>query len=197
VTREGQERRGRGRDRYNRDRRERSTRDASAAEAIDGPETGQTTKARDENDAQVQPTARQALQSEPEVSPSETAATPFIAVQAPVASDSGTSAPKVAMASPVFGSRGLPKVHPFELPLADLAQIAEGSGLQWINSDATRVAQVRAAIEAEPKPVHAPRERIPMVMSDDGPLILVETRRDLAGFRLPFEKAASADARTP
>ena len=91
----------------------------------------------------------------------------------------------------------MPKVQSFELPLADLAQIAEGSGLQWINSNAERVAQVRAAIEAEPKPIRTPRERVPVPLSDEGPLILVETRRDLGTYTLPFEKATSADARTP
>ncbi|MET0542705.1 MAG: hypothetical protein ABWZ88_13220, partial [Variovorax sp.] len=80
------------------------------------------------------------------------------------------------------------KVQPFALPLDELAQIAEGSGLQWVNSDADRVAQVRAAIDAEPRPVHVPRERPPTIEIDDGPLILVETRRDLANLTLPFEQ---------
>jgi len=87
-------------------------------------------------------------------------------------------------------TRTMPKVQPFVLPLDELAQIAEGSGLQWVNSDADRVAQVRAAIAAEPKPVHVPRERPPAIVLDDGPLVLVETRRDLAGIVLPFEQAA-------
>ena len=96
----------------------------------------------------------------------------------------------IVVPSSVAPSRALPKVQPFILPLDELAQIAEGSGLQWVNSDADRVAQVRAAIEAEPKPVHVPRERPPAIVVDDGPLVLVETRRDLAGIVLPFEKAA-------
>lgn len=86
----------------------------------------------------------------------------------------------------------MPRVTAFELPLAHLAQIAEGSGLHWVNSDAERVAQVQAAIAAEPKPVHVPRERPALVQLDDGPLVLVETRRDLAQVVLPFEDGASA-----
>jgi len=89
-------------------------------------------------------------------------------------------------------ARGMPKVTPFELPLADLAQIAEGSGLHWVNSDAERVAQIQAAIAAEPKPVHVPRERPPVVVLDEGPLVLVETRRDLSQVVLPFEDGSSA-----
>ena len=44
-----------------------------------------------------------------------------------------------------------------------------------------------AAIAAEPKPIHVPRERPPAVQIDQGPLILVETRRDLRNMELPFE----------
>jgi ribonuclease E len=82
---------------------------------------------------------------------------------------------------------GMPRVQAFELPLDQLSQIAEGSGLQWINSDADKVAAVQAAIAAEPKPVHVPRERPPAVVLDEGPLVLVETRRDLREMKLPFE----------
>jgi len=32
------------------------------------------------------------------------------------------------------------------------------------------------------------RERPPMVVLDDGPLILVETRKDLSDLQLPFEQ---------
>lgn len=58
-----------------------------------------------------------------------------------------------------------------------------------MNSDAERVAQVRAAIAAEPKPIHVPRERPPAIVIDEGPLVLVETRRDLGNMVLPFEEA--------
>ncbi len=43
---------------------------------------------------------------------------------------------------------------------------------------------------AEPKPVHVPRERPPLVSVDEGPLVLVETRRDLKELTLPFEQTA-------
>jgi ribonuclease E len=105
--------------------------------------------------------------------------------------DRGGSA-KAPAAAPAAESRALPKVQPFELPLGELAQIAEGSGLQWVNSDAERIAQARAAMDAEPKPVHVPRERPAAVVLDEGPLVLVETRRDLGSLSLPFEQAAEA-----
>ncbi len=74
----------------------------------------------------------------------------------------------------------MPRVEPYVLALADLEAVASNSGLQWVNSDPSRVAAVQAAIATEPKPVHVPRERAPLVVVDEGPLILVETRKELA-----------------
>ena len=79
-----------------------------------------------------------------------------------------------------------PKVQPYHLPVAELAEVAQGSGLEWVNSDADKVAAAHAAIAAEPKPVHVPRERPPVVVVDEGPLVLVETRKDLRNLSLPF-----------
>ena len=86
---------------------------------------------------------------------------------------------------------GLPRVQRFDLPVNELAQVAQGSGLQWVNSDAEKIAAVQAAIAAEPKPIHVPRERAPVVVSDEGPLVLVETKRDLREMKLPFEQPGS------
>ncbi|MEN9543493.1 MAG: ribonuclease, partial [Pseudomonadota bacterium] len=40
---------------------------------------------------------------------------------------------------------------------------------------------------AEPKPVHVPREIKAVLAADEGPLVLVETRKNLAQIKLPFE----------
>jgi ribonuclease E len=69
-----------------------------------------------------------------------------------------------------------------------LQQVASGSGLQWINTDADRVAAVQAAIAAEPSLQHVPRERPAAVVLDNRPLVLVETKRDLRNMTLPFEQ---------
>jgi ribonuclease E len=68
-----------------------------------------------------------------------------------------------------------------------LARVATDSGLEWVNSDAGKIAAVQAAIAAEPKPIRMPRERPPAVVLDEGPLVLVETRKDLREMKLPFE----------
>lgn len=83
------------------------------------------------------------------------------------------------------------ELPPFELPLDELQQIASGAGLQWVNSDADKIRAVQEAIAAAPKPVHVPRERQPIVIPDDGPLVLVETRKDLSQLKLPFEVLAA------
>ena len=80
---------------------------------------------------------------------------------------------------------------PYDLPLEQLQEIADGAGLQWVNSDADKIRAVQEAIAAAPKPVHVPRERKPIVMPDDGPLVLVETRKDLSQLKLPFEVLAA------
>jgi ribonuclease E len=80
--------------------------------------------------------------------------------------------------------------EPFVLPLTELQSIASAAGLEWVNSDVEKIRQVQEAIANEPKPVHVPRERKPPVVLDEGPLILVETRKDLNQITLPFENAA-------
>ncbi len=81
----------------------------------------------------------------------------------------------------------MPKVGSYDLPLAQLQDVAQSSGLQWVNSNPERVAQIQAAIAAEPRPLHVPRERAAPVVLDEGPLILVETKRDLGQLHMPFE----------
>jgi ribonuclease E len=87
-------------------------------------------------------------------------------------------------------SKGMPKVQSFDLPLESLMEVAKTSGLQWINSNAERIATVQAAIASEPKPVHVPRERPAPVVLSDKPLVLVETKKDLRNLTLPFEEAS-------
>jgi ribonuclease E len=95
----------------------------------------------------------------------------------------------VAAAAAPATTRQLPKVEAYSLPIDALAQVAVASGLQWVNSDADKIAAVQAAIAAEPQPAHVPRERPAPVALDDRPLVLVETRRDLRDLKLPFEDA--------
>ncbi|MDR6452123.1 Rne/Rng family ribonuclease [Variovorax paradoxus] len=200
--REGEERRGRSRDRYGRDRRERGPRDDSetgvAGASADSAEAGEaparqpaqplaTAERTAVPEAEAREPAPRSYFDRPAAAAPAAPATPAVAVAAaaaaPVAVESSSK--------PAANGRALPKVQPFELPLTELAQIAESSGLQWVNSDAERIAQARAAIAAEPKPVHVPRERPPAIVLDDGPLVLVETRRELGAMTLPFEKAPS------
>jgi len=131
-----------------------------------------------------------------------TAAAPDVApaaIQAPApAAQTAVAAPLTApVAAPVAATSaaatvGMPSVSAYQLPISDLLAVAEGSGLQWVNSNAEKVAAVQAAIAAEPKPVHVPRERAPLVVLDEGPLILVETKRDLRQMALPTDNDVTA-----
>ena len=106
----------------------------------------------------------------------------------PVANRSDGAAP----AAPALAlSRELPKVQPFDLPMDELAQLAQSSGLSWVNSDAGKIGAAQAAMAAEPKAIHVPRERPAPTAIDEGPLVLVETKRDLRNMILPFEQSAN------
>jgi len=196
----GERRERRSRDRYGRDRRERNS-DARTEEAAAAPEAAQASDApaAEQEQRPQRSYFDRANTAAAEQAPAQTAAqtaAPEAAVRvqvtapeaAPVAAAPASApAPTPVSASvPAAANAGMPKVQTYSLPLGDLQQIASGSGLEWVNSDADKVAAVQAAIAAEPKPVHVPRERPPVVVIDEGPLVLVETRKDLADMKLPF-----------
>ena len=110
-------------------------------------------------------------------------------IAAPVAAVAPVPVPAPApVAAPAAAAQGLPKVQAFALPMDALNQVAQGSGLSWVNSDAAKVAAVQAAIAAEAKSVHVPRARAAPAQIDTDPLVLVETKRDLRSLQLPFEE---------
>ncbi len=206
ATPERRERRSR--DRYGRDRRERGeprteavTGEASEAQPPvvsapgDSTETAprsyfdraahaSTAVSTSATDTEARPADSQVTApASVSVAPASAVAVAPAVVPAPVAT--ATSAP-VTTASAAPAAKGLPRVQAFQLPVDELIQVAQQSGLQWVNSDPAKIAMVQAAIAAEPKPVHVPRERPPLVILDEGPLILVETRKDLSEMKLPF-----------
>jgi ribonuclease E len=93
-----------------------------------------------------------------------------------------------AVAAPVAPIR----IEPYALPTDALHSLAGGAGLQWVNSDAEKIRVVHEAMAREPKPVHVPRQPRVHVRVDEGPLVLVETRRDLSQQKLPFDHGAGA-----
>ena len=111
-------------------------------------------------------------------------AEPAAAVMAEVAPE--TVAPVVEAPEPA----PTPAPAPFVLPMEALADLAKSAGLEWINSDADKIRVVQEIIANEPKPVRVPRERKPALVLDEGPLILVETRKDLNQVQLPFDMTA-------
>ncbi len=94
------------------------------------------------------------------------------------------SKPQVAVATPPVA---VPSSAPFVLPTEALRGVAESAGLTWVMSDVDKVRQVQEAMAQEPKPIHVPRAPRPVVLEDTGPLVLVETIKDLGQVKLPFE----------
>ena len=172
---QGERRERRSRDRYGRERRERQTEGRSesveltAGEAPAQPAVPTEGAPRSYFDAFATPSE-------------ETSAAP-VAHETVAVAEPAAPTPAVRESGP---SRTLPKVASYTLPMQQLMSVASESGLQWVNSDADKIAAVQAAIAAEPKPIHVPRERPPVVVLDEGPLVLVETRKDLSEMKLPF-----------
>ncbi len=182
---EGERRERRGRDRYGRERRERGDRGERSPEQDGAMAEPQAAPMPVQNAGDAVERSSQAVfeHNQPHVqAESARAATNLVANQAPAKI---AAAPVAAPAQPA--ARSLPKVAAFALPVEDMAQVAQASGLQWVNSDASKIAAVQAAIAAEPKPVRVPRERPPAVQIEDAPLVLVETKRDLRDLKLPID----------
>jgi len=124
------------------------------------------------------PAAPQVVEAAAAVAAVEPAPVAEVEPAAAAATPTATSAPSAPARAPAAR---------FELPLSELEQLAQTAGLQWVHSDTDKVAQAQAAMAAAPKPIHVPRERAPVVLPDQGPLVLVETRKDLSQVRLPFD----------
>jgi len=181
---DGRRRRNRGR--RGGERRER----VEGAEGIEGSDTAEAPEALEAPVAaasvgeSVDPVALSAPAASEDTPPSAPPQTtePVVRVEAAI------SAPAVAAEPPAVAPA--PAAAPYVLPLSELQGIAQAAGLEWVNSDADKIMAAQEAIASEPRPVHVPRERKPAVVIDDGPLVLVETRKDLNQVSLPFEQQA-------
>ena len=187
----------RSRDRYGRERRGRGRgENGDAPQGADAPGAATVETGAEEAVAAAGDEApvRSYFTRQPEAVAPVTPAAPAEATVAPAV----TAAPVVDAPAPqpaaVAVAAGLPKVTSFTLEVDALAHIAQASGLEWVHSDSDKVQQALAAIAAEPKPIHVPREPKPVAAVDDGPLVLVETRKDLRNMVLPFEQATSPAA---
>ncbi|PUE08003.1 Rne/Rng family ribonuclease [Limnohabitans sp. T6-20] len=209
----GERRERRSRDRYGRDRRERAgePRQENATEEAQGDVNAAPAFAAAEANGEDRPAPRSYFERAQQASaapageapaaeateavsapapapaPAAVAEAPVVASPvAPVAVAPAAPAPVAAPTAPAAARAGLPSVASYTLQIDNLHQVAQGSGLVWVNSDADKVAAVQAAIAAEPKPVRVPRERPPVVVLNEGPLVLVETRKDLKQLNVPF-----------
>ncbi|HEY4665119.1 MAG TPA: Rne/Rng family ribonuclease, partial [Comamonas sp.] len=170
----------RSRDRYGRDRRNGRERNAvpqdaaesvatEAAVAIEGT-ANTSVEAVVAAEEVTQEAPRRSYFSQAAAAPSEEVVAaqapaqpepPVIAAEeSPAPAAPATVAPPAAPveaapaqeAAPVVAESSMPRIQSYTLPLADLVQLARDAGLEWVNSDADKIAAVQAAIAAEPKP---------------------------------------------
>jgi ribonuclease E len=185
----GERRERRSRDRYGRDRRERGDRapreEGSAELADNGPTAEHDTAAHDNTaNEQAPQSAREPREPRQPREPREQREPRGERQERSERQERNDRAPRedaqpTAPVAQAPARQGMPQIQGFTLPLAEMQAVAQSSGLEWVNSNPDSVAAVQAAIAAEPKPVHVPRERAPLVILDEGPLVLVETRKDL------------------
>jgi ribonuclease E len=81
----------------------------------------------------------------------------------------------------------MPNIGSYALSVDAMSAVAASSGLTWVNSDASKIANAQAAMTAEPTAAKVVRARAAPVVVNDGPLVLVETKRDLAQMPMPFD----------
>ena len=189
--RDGRRPRGRGRDRPRRERSDAPA-DVQLVAPIEAVAEAVAAEAPLEVQAPVeQPVASVMIESAP-VAALEPAVEAVVEAAQPVAEVVAAPAPApAAVIQPVVApAEPAPVlVEPaFVLAVDALQAVAESSGLQWVNSDVEKIRAAQEAIAAEPKPAHVPRVRAASVSAEAGPLVLVETRKDLAQSKLPFEQ---------
>ena len=175
---------------------------ASAAEAPqaqaptdEAQASGEQATAPEGNRRPRRPRRPRAAESEAQASLSD--ATPEVAdaeapppaATEPFASNAVSTPPPAADELPVVAAQPAPAAVPFTLPVQALQEVVAATGMQWIASDADKVARVQAAMAAEPPVVRVPRERPPKVELSNEPLVLVETRKDLGQSVMPFDNA--------
>ena len=181
---EGGRRRGRGRDRQRREPREdREARGDAAAEPVDNSADAVSPMTADQPPTATVPLA-------------DTPAAPAMVAES-VAEPAAEAEPEVsAPAAPAaeVSAPAMPPVAPYTLPTEALQAMASGAGLEWVSSDADKVKAVQEAMAAEPPAIRVPREPKAVVVVDEGPLVLVETKKNLSQLKLPFEQQA---AQTP
>ncbi|MBA4177746.1 MAG: ribonuclease E/G [Leptothrix sp. (in: Bacteria)] len=187
----GRRRGGRGRDRQRGEREGAPREGADQAAAIEAEPaaTALTPAMHDDGAGPALPAVATAPTEVAEAAPAPAAAelAPAPLVAQVATSVAARPAPPALPAAPAPAT-----IQAFELPLSDLQALAAQAGLEWVGSDADKVSAAQAAIAAAPRPVHLPREPRPPVVVDEGPLVLVETRKDLSQMKLPFEQQPGA-----
>ncbi len=213
AERDSRRRGGRGRDRQRREPREETTgtpdgllngadqpaRAAVAPADVGDPSTSSWHSVMAEPEA-TPPLAAAESPSPVDLAPAAIAAPaphqPAAEIAQPIETVVAAETPVAASTEPlvavVDASPSPAPVVPFVLPTERLSAVAESAGLQWVQSNGEKIRAVQEAMAREPVAAHVPREPKCLPSVDTGPLVLVETRKDLSQYKLPFENAVGA-----
>jgi ribonuclease E len=170
------EERPRSRNRRGRNRRDRTDRPENDAENNVAVDSAQSNI---DNGGDTQAIATPANSAPTYVAPVAPAA-PIIAtpVATPVAAPVVAATPAVQAVAPEVVKAApapLPKVEFKALQPAELDSVLATAGMVWVNTDNSKLEEVRAQIAAEPTISHPPRQPKPAVKLSTEPMVLVET----------------------
>ena len=184
----------RSRDRYGRERRPRGERSERVEGAVDATDTqGEGPEMIRQFDSEpvagtvpvvtaMAGVAALAVSHDEVAAPAPVASPAPASVPAPITRPVTAAPPVMPTVAPVAAEKGLPQVQNYVLPTESLVMVASNSGLQWVQSNADKVmaAQQRIAAELAQQAPRTPRERPAPVAISNEPLVLVETRKDMA-----------------
>lgn len=175
-TRRRRRRGGRGRNR------------GEGADGVDGNSAAEATGEQVDQDLPVAAPMGATALAAPSPAAAAVASEQPIAVAAPLMKTAAAAPVPAPSPAPVTPTVSAAKAEPYVLPIEALAAVASSAGLEWVQSDGDKIRAVQDAMAREPKPAHVPRAPKPPVVVDDGPLILVETKKDLSQIKLPFDR---------
>ena len=191
----------RGRDRYGRDRRERAPRENDTRQTEHGPSDDLAPSSVQAN-SMSSTDVRQSSYFDARQSASPSTAAP--SAQANGVSQSSAPETDFALTKSITATAGthpssiqapqvtqeakiaMPGIARYDLPVESLISMTQSSNLQWVQSDPIKVALVKESIANEPTVVRVPRLRAAAVVVHEGPLVLVETKKNLSDLNLPF-----------
>lgn len=178
----------RSRDRYGRDRRQRAPRDENQG---DNGESSESSANFENTQSPAMPQSLPAVEVQTPQPLHDAVNSSNQAQQQQVETSPVVAAPEEDVKQPTTLQKAVeapvPQAAQAALSQNDLKEIAQNAGLEWVSTNPIRCAAVQEEIINAPKPKRKPRQPRQKSVSNEGPLVLVETQKIISGMRLPLD----------